>query len=166
MYKIGDYVVHNGHGVCTILDETFNETMNKSFFKLETIHNKMSIMMPKDKTDAFLRPILSKDEIIKAINEGINYSKEYNKDNKERKNEFQELVTSNNINDTIKLLRFLYQLSIDKKKEKKTLGSFDSQFLQQAERKLFNELAISANISKEEAHLYIINVLKDNDDEE
>ena len=26
MYKIGDYVVHNGHGVCTILDETFNET--------------------------------------------------------------------------------------------------------------------------------------------
>ena len=105
-----------------------------------------------------------KDEIIKSINEGATYSKDYNKDNKERKNEFQELITSNNIADTVKLLRFLYQLSIDKKKEKKTLGSFDSQFLQQAERKLFNELAISADISKEEAHLYIINVLKDDEE--
>ena len=164
MYKIGDYVVHNGHGVCTILDETFNQTLNKEFLKLETIHNKMSIMMPKDKINDFLRPILSKEEIIKYINEGSNYSNEYNKDNKERKNEFQELITSNNIADTVKLLRFLYQLSIDKKKEKKTLGSFDSQFLQQAERKLFNELAISADISKEEAHLYIINFLKDNEE--
>ena len=161
MYKIGDYVVHNGHGVCTILDESFNQTMNKTFLKLETVHNKMSIMMPKDKTDLFLRPILSKEEIIKAINEGSTYSKDYNKDNKERKNEFQELVTSNKIADTIQLLRFLYQLASDKKKEKKSLGSFDSQFLQQAERKLFNELAISANISKEEAHTFIINILKD-----
>lgn len=165
MYKIGDFVIHNGHGVCTILDETFNTTMNKTFLKLETVHNKMSIMMPKDKSDDFLRPILSKDEIIKQINIGASYSKEYNKDNKERKNEFQELVTSNNIVDTIKLLRYLYQLSIDKKKEKKSLGSFDSQFLQQAERKLFNELAISANISKEEAHTYIISILKDPNEE-
>ena len=110
MYKIGDYVVHNGHGVCTILDESFNQTMNKTFLKLETIHNKMSIMMPKDKTDVFLRPVLSKEEIIKEINEGANYSKEYNQDNKERKNEFQELITSNNVADTIKLLRFLYSL--------------------------------------------------------
>ena len=103
--------------------------------------------------------------IIKHINEGSNLSNEYNKDNKERKNEFQELVTSNNVIDTIQLLRYLYQLAIDKKKEKKSLGSFDSQFLQQAERKLFNELAIAANISKEEAHNYIINILKNNDEE-
>ena len=163
MYKIGDYVVHNGHGVCTILDEVFNQTLNKEFYKLETVHNKMSIMMPKDKTSEFLRPILSKEEIIRQINEGSNLSKEYNKDNKERKNEFQELVTSNNVCDTIQLLRYLYQLAIDKKKEKKSLGSFDSQFLQQAERKLFNELAITADISKEEAHNYIISILKDNE---
>ena len=165
MYKIGDYVVHNGHGVCTILDEVFNQTMNKEFLKLETVHNKMSIMMPKDKTNDFLRPILSKEEIIRHINEGSNLSNDYNKDNKERKNQFQELVTSNNINDTIQLLRYLYQLAADKKKEKKSLGSFDSQFLQQAERKLFNELAITAEISKEEAHNYIINILKDNEEE-
>lgn len=161
MFKIGDFVVHNGHGVCTIIDETFNSTMNKTFLKLETVHNKMSIMMPKDKMNDFLRPILSKDVLVKSINDGANISNEYNKDNKERKNEFQELITSNDVNDTIKLLRFLYNISNDKKKEKKSLGSFDSQFLQQAERKLFNELAISANISKEEAHNYIINVLKD-----
>ena len=76
MYKIGDYVVHNGHGVCTILDEVFNQTLNKEFYKLETVHNKMSIMMPKDKTSEFLRPILSKEEIIRQINEGSNLSKE------------------------------------------------------------------------------------------
>ena len=165
MYKIGDFVVHNGHGVCTILDEVFNSTMNKVFLKLETVHNKMSIMMPKDKSDEFLRPILSKEEIINEINKGSTYSNEYTKDNKDRKNEFQNLITSNNVSDTIRLLRFLYQLSIDKKNEKKSLGSFDSQFLQQAERKLYNELAISANISKEEAHTFIINVLKDNPEE-
>ena len=161
MFKIGDFVVHSGHGVCTIQSVSYNTTLNKNFYKLETIHNKMSIMMPEDKISQFLRPILSKEELLTHINLGKDYSNEYNKDNKERKNQFQELVTSNNIDDTIQLLRYLYQLSNDKKREKKTLGSFDSQFLQQAERKLFNELAISANISKEEAHTFIINILKD-----
>lgn len=165
MLKIGEYVVHSGHGVCTIIGISFNSTLNKNFLKLETVHNKMSIMMPEDKYESFIRPILPKEEILNHINSGKNMSNEYNKDNKERKNHFQELITSNNVDDTIQLLRYLYQLTIDKRKEKKTLGSFDSQFLQQAERKLFNELAISASISKEEAHNFIINILKDRDEE-
>lgn len=162
MFKIGDYVVHSGHGVCSIIDKYTNPTFNKDFYKLETIHNKMTIMMPLDKADAFLRPVIEKNELLQIINASVEISDEYPKDNKERKNEFQILVTSNNINDTIKLLKCLYKLNDDKKKEKKTLGSFDTQFLQQAERKLFNEIAISAKMTKEEAHMYLSERLKSN----
>ena len=49
----------------------------------------------------------------------------------------------------------LYTIADEKKKEKKVLGSFDTQFLQQAERKLFNEVAIACSMSKQEAEEYI-----------
>lgn len=154
MYKSGDYVVHNGHGVCLIIEKIHNENLNKDFYKLETIHNKMSIMMPMDKVEDFLRPILTKVEMTEALNNSFLVSSEYIKDNKERKIHFQNLVLSKDINDTIKLLKELYHLAEEKKKEKKSLGSFDSQFLQQAERKLFNEIAITMDITSMEARTY------------
>ena len=157
MYQIGDYVVHNGHGLCTVLDV---HTEGFGFYRLETYHNKMLIMMPIDKAPLFLRPILSKAEIFKALNDSVLLSDEYIKDNKERKLQFQQLVTSNNIMDTLHLLKMIYQITEDRKLEKKTLGSFDTQFLQQAERKLFNEIAVAAGITKEEAQSVVYERLK------
>ncbi len=160
MFKIGDYVVHSGHGVCLIVDKIFDSNLHKDFYKLQTIHNNMSIKMPCDKANSLLRSILSKEDLAKIMNEAILLSDEYIKDNKERKNKFQTLIMSNDINDTILLLKSLYHLSDDKKKEKKTLGSFDTQFLQQAERKLFNEVAIAIGISSLEAKDYVYEHLK------
>lgn len=160
MYKVGDYVVHNGHGVCIIIDEIISLEPQKNCFKLQTISNKMNILMPCEKTSCFLRPLLSIEEIKKAIHQTALESISYTKDNKERKIQFQGLITSNEISDTLSLLFQLYQLQDDKKKEKKNLGSFDSQFLQQAERKIVNEIAIAANITKEEAQKYILAQLK------
>lgn len=155
MYKVGDYVVHNGHGVCIIMDKISHQEPQKECFKLQTIYNGMSILMPCEKSSSFLRPLLSIEEIKQAIHNTTLASIHYTKDNKERKVQFQELITSNRIEDTLLLLFQLYQLQDDKKKEKKNLGSFDSQFLQQAERKIFNEVAIAANITKEEAQKYV-----------
>ena len=157
MYQIGDYVVHNGHGLCSVLDV---RTEGFGFYRLETYHNKMLIMMPIDKAPLFLRPILSKAEIYKALNDSVLLSEEYIKDNKERKLQFQQLVTSNNIVDTLHLLKMIYQIIEDRKLEKKTLGSFDTQFLQQAERKLFNEIAVATGITKEEAQSVVYERLK------
>ncbi|MDE5715941.1 MAG: hypothetical protein K2I42_07430 [Anaeroplasmataceae bacterium] len=160
MFVIGDYVMHNGHGLCIILDQIHNDSLNNDFYKLQTIHNKMSIMMPCDKANSFLRPILTKQNLTKAISDSVVLSSEYMKDNKERKIKFQQLITSNNITDTIQLLKMLYHLIEDKKLEKKTLGSFDTQFLQQAEKKLFNETAIVLNMNLEDAKNYIYERLK------
>ncbi len=159
MFKIGDYVVHSGHGVCLVLGLVKN-TMDQDCYKLQTIHNGMTILIPCEKASCYLRSILSMNEIKKAIHKTTESKEEYIKDNKERKVYFQSLVISNDICDTILLLKQLYTLMGDKKREKKNLGSFDSQFLQQAERKLFNEVAIAAQISKDEAQNYIYAELK------
>ncbi len=160
MFKKEDYVVHSGHGLCRVLDLVHNESLNKDFYKLQTMHNQMTIMMPCDNASAYLRPILTKDSITNAMNQSFKISNEYIKDNKERKAAFQLLVTSNDIQDTIKLLKMLYHLLEDKRQEKKTLGSFDTQFLQQAERKLLNELSVAMKISKEEALALMYDRLK------
>ena len=157
MYQIGDYVVHNGHGLCSVIEIIEKE---QSYYRLETYHNKMSIMMPMDKAPLFLRPILSKTEVNKALNDSVLLSDEYIKDNKERKIYFQQLVISNNIMDTLHLLKMLYRITEDRKLEKKTLGSFDTQFLQQAERKLFNEVAVATGITKDEAQSVVFERLK------
>ena len=157
MYQKGDYVVHNGHGLCSVLEVNADA---QGFYRLETFHNKMIIMMPLDKASLFLRPILSKAEVQKALNDSVLLSDEYIKDNKERKIQFQQMVTSNNIMDTIHLLKMLYHIAEDRKLDKKTLGSFDTQFLQQAERKLFNEVAVATGITKDDAQSVIYERLK------
>ncbi len=152
MFEVGSYVVHSGHGVCLIKEIISND---KSYFKLQTVHNGMTIMMPCENAKVFLRPILSKNEIKTSIDK-ISLNKDtYVKDNKERKLYFQSLVTSNDICNTLLLIKLLYQLVEDKKKEKKNLGSFDSQFLQQAEKKLFYEMAIASGQTKDECKDYI-----------
>ncbi|HIT49732.1 MAG TPA: hypothetical protein IAD46_01765, partial [Candidatus Pelethenecus faecipullorum] len=75
----------------------------------------------------------------------------YSKDNKERRNQFQTLLSSNRLQDTLLLLKSLYSLADEKKKERKMLGSFDSQFFQQALKKASEELMFSMNLSKTEA---------------
>lgn len=160
MYKIGDFVVHSGHGLCSITEVASNA--EKPFYRLETYHNKMSIMMPFEKAVLYLRPILSKQEILKEIEGSVLLSSDYVKDNKERRMIFQQLIISNDIKDTLHLLKMLYRISEDKKLEKKTLGSFDTQFLQQAERKLFNEVEIATGMNKSEVQALIYNHLKAN----
>ena len=120
MFEIGDYVVHNGHGLCTILEVHLED--ENSFYKLETYHNKMLIKMPLEKANAFLRPMLNKSMIQKALNDALLLSNQYTKDNKERKILFQQLIVSNDIMDTLHLLKMLYHLADDKRLEKKTLG--------------------------------------------
>ncbi len=158
MFEIGDYVVHNGHGLCTILEVHMED--ENSFYKLETYHNKMLIKMPLEKANAFLRPMLNKSMIQKALNDALLLSNQYTKDNKERKILFQQLIVSNDIMDTLHLLKMLYHIADDKRLEKKTLGSFDSQFLQMAERKLNNEVAVALEITKDEANSLISDCLK------
>lgn len=160
MLNIGEYIVHSGHGVCTIVDKKFNENFNKHFFYLKTVSNNMSIMIPEDKVETFLRPILAKDECENIINQASTLEIDYIKDNKERKNQFQVLVSSNKFIDTLHLLKNLFALSEEKKKEKKTLGSFDTQFFQQAYRKAIDEIAIVLEISKLQADELITTKLK------
>lgn len=156
MFEIGNYVVHSGHGLCTVLEINLEE----QYYKLETYHNKMLIKIPMDKASLFLRPILSKNEIIKALNEAAFLPSDYIKDNKERKLQFQKLAFSNDIMDTLHILKMLYHITEVKKLEKKTLGSFDTQFLQQAERKLFNEVAVATDMTKDEAQALVYERLK------
>lgn len=155
MLNISDYVVHSGHGVCEIIDKKFNENMNKMFYCLKTKSNNMTIMVPEDKAHSLLRNITDKPHALAIIDNVINMEVNYSKDNKERKNNFQALLSSNNLSDTLFLLKNLYYLSDDKKKEKKTLGSFDTQFLQQAYRKTIDELILSLEITKDEADTII-----------
>lgn len=160
MYAIGDFVVHSGHGVCTIKDKKFNEQFNKYFYYLETISNKMTISLPEEKANIFLRPIVSEKVCKVLMNNVDDIPVVYSKDNKERKNQFQVLVSSNEFKDTLTLLKCLYALMDEKKKEKKTLGSFDTQFLQQAQRKFFDEIIIALKITKDQAETFITQKLK------
>lgn len=155
MYNIGDFVVHSGHGVCRITEKEFKENFNKYFYRLETVSNRMSIMIPDDKAEILLRPLMEKMECQYLLEHLNDVSPAYAKDNKERKNQFHDLIASNNLKDTLHLFKCLYSLIEDKKKEKKTLGSFDTQFLQQTQRKLFDEISIALQISRTQAESYL-----------
>lgn len=160
MFKIGDYVVHSGHGVCIIVEKKYNENFNKYFFNLKTVSNNLSIMVPEEKLESLLRPILLKNSCLEIIESSINKNISYSKDNKIRKNEFQKLASSNSLDDTLYLLKCIYHLIEERKKEKKIIGSVDSNFFQQANKKAIDEISIVLEMSKLETENFLYERLK------
>ncbi len=148
---VGDYVVHSGYGVCSVVEKKLNQQLNKYFFLLKTTSTNLSIMIPEEKIDLFLRPVTDKKTCLSVFEQSKTKCIEYSKDNKIRKTQFQSLVDANTFQDSLYLLKCLYALMEEKKKEKKTLGSFDTQFLQQAQRKVLDEMVLVLDLSKVQA---------------
>ena len=148
-YKVGDRVVHSRDGLSTIVNTT-NIAGNDYFVIVADKGEKENIYVLMSRTDSIIRPIMSVNE----ANEVINYMKtvnaEFMSNTKQRRDSYRKRLLSGNVYDLAYLTRQLYFFNYyNSHGQVVKLGPTDLQMLKDAESILFDELAISYNISRE-----------------
>ncbi len=147
-YAVGDKVVHPQHGAATILKKVRQEFGGKKqdYFILEIATEQLTVMIPVDKADDLIRPVISKAksrEVLKSLKgepeeAGANWSRWYKVLN--------EKMTSGDIFQVAEVVR---DLSFTQ--QTKGISPALKRMLSRARLTLSSELAFSLEVDGEEA---------------
>lgn len=156
MFKVNDYVVYGSTGVCQITDIVKSEYKNgeSEYYVLHPVYNNnMTIKIPVN--NAFMRPVLTKDEVLSLIASMPNKETPWIDDMKERINTFKSAIKSQQDEELIKIIKTLYLQKQEKAAVNKKLTKTDEALMNAAEKQLYEEFAIALNISPDEVLPYI-----------
>lgn len=147
MFQTGDTILYGTHGVCTIqsIEEMNFSGQKQEYYILNPVYNKAStIYVPihNEKLTAKMNRILSAEEIYELIHSMPDEKTIWIENESARKERFQQIVSGNNRQELVQLIKTLY-LHQEKQKEKgKKLHIADERFLKEAEKLLYNEFAL------------------------
>ena len=154
MYKIGDYVVYNNN-VCKIEEIREKRYNNLDYYFMHPIDDKtLNIELPVN--NKLIRSVISKEEANKLI-EKIPFIEIIETDTKMIENTYKELMKTNKLEELIKIIKTTYLRNNERIKSGKKESEKDSNYFDMAERRLYNELSVSLNLTFEQTKEYIIN---------
>lgn len=156
MYKKGDYVVHK-HDVCLIKDIKENKTNGVTYYVMNPIDDySLTAKIPTDNKTGLLRNIISSKEAKKIIKQiaMISPVDEINEKNLEFK--YKELLNVGDYESLIKIIKTTYLRNEFRTHNKMRISDKDNAYFNLAEKYLYNELAISLNMTVDEVKEYII----------
>ena len=147
MFQIGDKAVYPGHGVGIIESIETKKISGKElmFYILRILDNGMTIMVPRDGTDAVgLRGVIRKLDIPKVLH--ILRDRDVEIDNQtwnRRYREYMEKINTGSIYEIAEVLRDLHLL-----KTEKELSFGERKILDTAKGLLVKELSIARNVKE------------------
>lgn len=156
MYKKGDYVVYN-HDVCLIKYIKENKTNGVTYYVMNPIDDySLTVKIPIDNKTGLLRNIISSKEAKKIIKQIATISPidEINEKNLEFK--YKELLNVGDYESLIKIIKTTYLRNEFRAHNKMRISDKDNTYFNLAEKYLYNELAISLNMTVDEVKEYII----------
>lgn len=149
-YKVNDKVVHSREGLSTIVKET--EINGREYFVIVSDKGGAeSIYVQKDRTENIIRPIMSYEEAYKVIDYMKSVKAEFISNTKQRRDQYRKRLLSGNVFDLAYLSVQLYFFNYyNANGQIVKLGPTDLQMLKDAESVLFDELALSFNIHRDD----------------
>lgn len=153
MFQIGDIVFYPEHGV-GIIDYIEEKDINgerKSYYNFHLINNPMKVVLPLERVD-YLHMRLISDEttidfILKDVStKFIKLTEVATYNYKDRRDRFIEKIKTGTIENCLEVVYVLTKL-----KDKHNLNSTEGQLLYKAKKIIIEEIAISKNLSKDEA---------------
>ncbi len=161
MFKINDYIIYGGNGVCKVVDigipNLYRSGEKKEYYTLEPLYENGKIFTPVDNDKVVMRKIISKEEVDKLIR-GINkLNVEWIQDNKEREVKFKEMYSKFSCSDFLRLIKIILERKKICAAEGKKLSIMDDRYLKKAKEYIDNEFAVALNIPKDMVNKYIKN---------
>lgn len=160
MFKVGDYVVYN-NSVCKIIEIRKKRYNNLDYYFMHSIDdNSLNIEIPIN--NKLIRKVITKEQALELINKipSINTLED---SGKMMENSYKLLMKGNQMEDLIKIIKTTYLRNDYRIKNGKRVSEKDSIYFNIAEKRLYNELSISLNLSFNETKEYIINKLNNVD---
>ena len=164
MFKINDYVIYGGNGVCKVVDVGVPEISRldgkKEYYTLEPVYESGKIFTPVDNDKVVMRRIISKEEADELINSIPSMKVEWVEDMKDRENKFKDIIHNYDCIGFIKIIKTIIERKKQCASDGKKISSNDKNYLKRAQEYLCGELAIALNIPKDKVDSYIDNRLK------
>ncbi len=158
-YKINDRVVHAREGLSTITNIT--TMMDREYYVVVADKGEReNIYVLKERTENIIRPIMSLEEGMKVVEYMKTVKAEFISNTKQRRDQYRKRLLSGNVLDLAYLSRQLYFFNYyNSIGQVVKLGPTDLQMLKDAEKVLFDELALSFNVDRDKVDQKVAELL-------
>lgn len=155
MYKINDIVVYR-KDVCRIKDIRRNALSGESYYIMVPIDDDSLIIdVPTENRLGLIRNVINREDANKLI-DSIPTIGVIDINDKNIENEYRKLLSEDSLENLVKIIKTAYLRNNERLLNKKKISEKDDNYLKKAEKKLYNELAISLGMGYDEAREYII----------
>lgn len=157
----GDVVVYGVRGVCTVTDIKIESIAgsDREYYLLTPRDDARSVIyLPtdSDRIDRYVKKMITKDEIIRLIDTLPEREDQWIPDNRRRAEIFGKIIDGGDRADIIRLIRVLSTRKHALEGTGKKLGAADKNILEQAEKVVYDELALVLGIDHDEVEAFII----------
>ncbi|SHK27301.1 transcriptional regulator, CarD family [Clostridium cavendishii DSM 21758] len=165
MFKINDYVVYGGNGVCKVLGigtpSINGADKERQYYRLKPIYENGSIIYtPVDNEKVVMRRIISKEEAKALINNITSMEVLYFEDDKMRQEKYKEVMHTYDCMELIKIIKTSYLRKEERLAEGKRNTATDDKYLKMAEECLYGEFAIALDMPKDQVKDFIIQTVE------
>ena len=158
MYKSGDVVVY-GRDVYRIKDVKDNYLFNKNYYIMNPIDDDSLVTSVPVDTTSYLRDVITKEEAEELIAK-IPFIETIQVNDRDIEYEYKRLLGENTLESLIKIIKTAYLRNMTRLDQNKKISEKDEQYFNQAERRLYNELSISLQLTFDETRQYVIDSVK------
>ena len=152
-------IMHPSEGICTIekLKPMVFANHTRLYYVLKPASEKSSstVYLPVNRGNHALRRLLTRENILKLIQDAANHESLWISDNKQRKEAFNRILSDGDHVKMIKLIQELHEHRIMRGQEGKKNCSSDENILAEAEKRLHQEFSQVLHVSLEETIAYI-----------
>ena len=165
MYQPTDMIQYAGSGVCIIQEIAsmrFGRTRER-YYVLKPLHQNTSVIyvpLKNEQLVAKMRPILNREELEALAERAESIEPVWDDDVNQRKLIFEELLRSGKCEDLIRIIKTLLGQRTRRQAEGKMLHVSDENYLREAQRLLYDEIAGVLGCTPKEAEAQFKEKLK------
>ena len=161
MYKIGDYIVKNGNGVCKVENilhlEMTGIDRNRLYYMLSPVNDENGkIYVPVDSSVQQLRKAMSMEEAYDLISRISDVQEISISNDKLREQKYKEIIKDFEPASLLCIIKTTYLRKKERLEKGKKSTAVDEHYLILAEKLLFSELCMALEKNKEEVHKLIL----------
>ncbi len=165
MFKVDETILYGTDGVCRIADmiQKNIDGKNKDFYVLRPIYDSSAtIFVPKDNSELTgrMKRVISAEEAHELIRNMPEEETIWIENESERKEKYKAIITNGDRRKLVQLVKTLYLHQKDQKSKGRKLHMCDERFLKDAERILYDELALVLDIGRSQVLPFITEQLE------
>ena len=161
-YKEGDMVVYGTEGLCRIEEIADMEFGGRTgrYYVLRRGESLTYVPVDNEKSVSKMRPLLTREEIMRLLDEMPLEDDPWISNNRERQAAFKEIMLYGDIKDVILLARKLKFKQLEQEAKGRRLHLADERVFREAEKVISEELAYVLGVDQEKVIAFLVDKLE------